>query len=90
MVYSRHIFRNSVLPIATFLGYVITGLFGGSIFIETIFNYPGMGQLSIQSISSRDYSMITTLLLIFGFLTLLGSLLSDIILMIVDPRIRIE
>ena len=49
-----------------------------------------MGQLSIQSISSRDYSMITTLLLIFVFLTLLGSLLSDIILMIVDPRIRIE
>ncbi|CAM3204251.1 oligopeptide ABC transporter permease [Streptobacillus ratti] len=90
VVYSRHIFRNSVLPIAAFLGYTITGLFGGSIFIETIFNYPGMGQLFISSISSRDYSVITTLILFYGFLSLLGSLLSDILLMIVDPRIRIE
>ncbi|CAM3062854.1 oligopeptide ABC transporter permease [Streptobacillus felis] len=90
VVYSKHIFRNSVLPIAAFLGYTITGLFGGSIFIETIFNYPGMGQLFISSISSRDYSVITTLILFYGFLSLLGSLLSDILLMIVDPRIRIE
>lgn len=90
VVYSKHIFRNSVLPIAAFLGYTITGLFGGSIFIETIFNYPGMGQLFMSSISSRDYPIITTLILFYGFLTLLGSLLSDIILTIVDPRIRIE
>ncbi|WP_314011185.1 oligopeptide ABC transporter permease [Pseudostreptobacillus hongkongensis] len=90
VVYSRHIFRNSVLPIAAFLGYTITGLFSGSIFIETIFNYPGMGQLFMSSIGTRDYSIITTLILFYGFMTLLGSLLSDIILTIVDPRIRIE
>ena len=89
-VYSRHIFRNSLLPIAAFLGFTITGLLGGSIFIETIFGYQGMGQLFIQSISSRDYSVITALVLLFGFLTLLGSLLSDIIMSIVDPRIRID
>lgn len=90
VVYSKHIFRNSVLPIAAFLGYTITGLFSGSIFIETIFNYPGMGQLFISSIGTRDYSIITTLILFYGMLTLIGSLLSDIILMLVDPRIRIE
>lgn len=90
VVYSRHIFRNSILPIATFLGWTITSLFGGSIFIETIFNYPGMGQLFISSIGSRDYPIITTLILFYGFMSLLGSLLSDIILTIVDPRIRIE
>lgn len=89
-VYSKHIFRNSLLPIAAFLGYTITGLLGGSIFIETIFGYPGMGQLFINSIGSRDYSVITTLVLMYGILTLFGSLLSDIILSIVDPRIRIE
>lgn len=89
-VYSRHIFRNSLLPIAAFLGFTITGLLGGSIFIETIFGYPGMGQLFIQSIGSRDYSVITALVMLFGFLTLLGSLLSDIIMSIVDPRIRID
>lgn len=89
-VYTRHIFRNSLLPIAAFLGFTITGLLGGSIFIETIFAYQGMGQLFIQSISSRDYSVITTLVMLYGFLALLGSLLSDIILSIVDPRIRID
>ena len=89
-VYSKHIFRNSLLPIAAFLGFTITGLLGGSIFIETIFGYPGMGQLFINSVLSRDYSVITALVMLFGFLTLLGSLLSDIIMSIVDPRIRIE
>jgi len=89
-VYSKHIFRNSLLPIAAFLGFTITGLLGGSIFIETIFGYPGMGQLFISSVLSRDYSVITALVMLFGFLTLLGSLLSDIIMSIVDPRIRIE
>ncbi|WP_108305732.1 oligopeptide ABC transporter permease [Metalysinibacillus jejuensis] len=89
-VYTRHIFRNSLLPIAAFLGFTITGLLGGSIFIETIFGYPGMGQLFVNSVLTRDYSVITTLVMLFGFLTLLGSLLSDIIMSIVDPRIRID
>jgi peptide/nickel transport system permease protein len=89
-IYSRHIFRNSLLPIAAFLGFTITGLLGGSIFIETIFSFPGMGQLFIHAITSRDYSIITALILLYGFLALLGSLLSDIIMSIVDPRIRIE
>lgn len=89
-VYTRHIFRNSLLPIAAFFGFTITSLLGGSIFIETIFAYPGMGQLFISSIASRDYSVITSLVMLYGFLTLLGSLLSDIIMTIVDPRIRIE
>ena len=89
-VYTRHIFRNSLLPIAAFIGFTITGLLGGSIFIETIFGYPGMGHLFIQAINSRDYTIITALVMLYGFLTLLGSLLSDIIMTIVDPRIRIE
>ena len=89
-VYSKHIFRNSLLPIAAFFGYTITGVLSGSVFIELIFSYPGMGNLFINSISTRDYSVVTALILLFGFLTLLGSLLSDIIMSIVDPRIRIE
>jgi len=89
-VYTHHIFRNSLLPIAAFFGFTITGLLGGSVFIETIFTYPGMGELFVSAISSRDYSVINSLVLLFGFLTLLGSLLSDIIMTIVDPRIRIE
>ncbi|QPA32201.1 oligopeptide ABC transporter permease [Thermaerobacillus caldiproteolyticus] len=89
-IYSRHILRNSFLPIAAFLGYEITGLIGGSIFLESIFSYPGIGQLFLQSIMQRDYSVITALVMISGLATLLGTLLSDIILSAVDPRIRIE
>lgn len=89
-VYSHHIFRNSLLPIAAFFGFTITGLLGGSIFIETIFAYSGMGELFISSLTSRDYAVMNTLVLLFGVLTLFGSLLSDIIMTIVDPRIRIE
>lgn len=90
VVYNRHIFRNSILPIASFLGYELTGLIGGSIFIESIFTYPGIGLLFTNSIGTRDYSVILALLLMFGFATLLGTLLSDIIMSIVDPRIRVK
>lgn len=90
VVYTRHIFRNSLLPIAAFFGYTITGLLGGTVFIETIFGYPGMGRLFIEAIGGRDYSVITALVLLYGILTLFGTLLSDIILSIVDPRIRID
>ncbi|WP_374722419.1 oligopeptide ABC transporter permease [Peribacillus tepidiphilus] len=89
-VYSRHILRNSFLPIAAFLGYEITGLIAGSIILETIFSYPGIGQLFVTSISLRDFSVVTALILMTSFATLLGTLLSDIILSLVDPRIRIE
>lgn len=89
-VYSKHILRNSLLPIAAFLGYEITGLIGGSIFLESIFGYPGIGQLFLQSISQRDFSVVTALTMMFGLATLVGTLLSDIILSAVDPRIRID
>lgn len=89
-VYTRHILRNSFLPIAAFLGLEITGLIGGSIFIETIFSYPGLGQLFIQSISSRDFTVVSALVMISGAAVIVGTMLSDIILSLVDPRIRID
>lgn len=89
-VYSGHIFRNSILPIAAFFGFTITGLFAGGIFVETIFGYPGMGELFYRSVMERDYSVVTTLMLFSGVLTLVGSALSDIIMAIVDPRIKID
>ena len=90
VVFNRHIFRNSILPIAAFLGYEFTGLIGGSVFIENIFSYPGMGNLFVSSITGRDYSVILALLLLFGTASLLGTLLSDIIMSIVDPRVRVQ
>ncbi len=89
-VYNKHIFRNSLLPIAAFFGYEITMLIGGTVFVETIFSFPGMGQLFLESITMRDYSVVTSLVLLFGIASILGALLSDIILSLVDPRIRIK
>lgn len=89
-VYNRHILRNSLLPIAAFFGYEISMLITGTIFIEIIFAYPGMGQLFIESIMLRDYSVVNSIVLLFGVAAILGALLSDIILSIVDPRIRIK
>lgn len=89
-VYTNHILRNSFLPIAAFLGYEIVYLIGGSVFLETIYGYPGIGQLFVSSILQRDFSVVTALVMIFGLATLIGTLLSDIILSAVDPRIRIE
>lgn len=89
-VYTRHILRNSLLPIAAFLGYELTLLISGSVFIETIYSYPGLGYLFIQSISLRDFTVVTALVMITGAAVIVGTLLSDIILSIVDPRIRLE
>ena len=90
MVYRRHIFRNASLPITSLLGYDITGFIGGSIFIEYIFSYPGIGRLFISSLESRDFSVIVALLLIYGVAALMGTLVSDIVLTIVDPRVRMN
>lgn len=90
VVFNKHILRNSLLPIAAFFGNTITGLLSGSVIIETVFSYPGMGKLFIDSIAQRDYTTLTALILIYGILTLVGNLLSDIIMSIVDPRIRIQ
>ena len=90
VVFRKHILRNSLLPIASSFGTTITGLLSGSMIVESVFSYPGMGKLFLDSIGQRDYTTLTALILIFGILTLLGNLLSDIIMSIVDPRIRIK
>ena len=89
-IYSGHIMRNAFLPIGSTIGLVITGLFSGSVFIETTFNYPGMGQLFINSISGRDFPVANTLVMFYAVMTVLGITLSDIIITIIDPRIRIK
>jgi len=89
-VYNKHILRNSLLPIASFLGFQIAGLIGGAILIESIFAFPGMGRTFIMAITGRDFSVMIALTLLFGAATIVGSFLSDLIMMIVDPRIEIE
>jgi len=89
-LYTRHIFRNALIPMASNIGFIIVGLLAGAIFIETIFSFPGMGRLFLDSITLRDFTTANALIMLFAALTAIGALLSDIILTIVDPRIRIK
>ena len=86
----KHAFRNSVIPIITLLGYLLPGMFGGSVIIESIFSIPGMGQLGFEAVLSRDYPVVMAIATISAFLTLFGLLVSDILYVWADPRISYE
>lgn len=89
-IYNQHILRNSIIPLVTFLGFDFAALIGGAIITETIFTYPGIGQLFLDSVSTRDYPTLMALTMLLSFLTLAGNLLADLLYGIVDPRIRLD
>ncbi|MCL2285264.1 MAG: ABC transporter permease [Firmicutes bacterium] len=89
-IYKNHVLRNAFLPVAGGMGGIIAGLFSGSIFIETIFSYPGMGELFLTAITDRDFPVVNMLIMFFAVLSVISMLVSDIIITIVDPRIRIK
>lgn len=84
----RHALRNALIPVVTIFGLSIPFLFSGAYITESIFNWPGMGQLGIRAIQDREYGIIMALNLITATLVLTGNLISDILYAIVDPRIR--
>ncbi|KXG43845.1 oligopeptide ABC transporter permease [Tepidibacillus decaturensis] len=90
VIYNKHILRNSIIPLITFLGFDIGGLLGGAVITETIFTYPGIGQLFIDSVSNRDYSVMMTITMMLSVMTLLGNLIADLLYGVVDPRIRLD
>jgi peptide/nickel transport system permease protein len=87
IVVLKHVLRNSLIPMVTILADLLPGLIGGSVIIETIFSIPGIGQLGYQAILARDYPVVLGLFAMGSFLTLLGILLADLLLAVVDPRI---
>jgi len=90
VIFNRHILRNSLIPVAAGFGPMMVALLTGTLFIERIFMYPGMGDLFFSSILSRDFAVVNALIIIFSILIALGMLISDILLTIIDPRIRVE
>jgi peptide/nickel transport system permease protein len=84
----KHAFRNALLPVITIFAHVLPAVIAGSVIIETIFSIPGMGLEIYESILNYDYPMIVAVFSIFGFLTLFGYLLSDILYAVADPRIK--
>lgn len=84
----RHGLRNALLPFITMFGLTIPGLIGGSVIFETIFAWPGMGRLGFEAILARDFPVILTLTFFSAILVLVGTLISDILYGVADPRIK--
>ncbi len=89
LVISRHLLRNSCLPIVTLIGLSIPALLSGNLIVETVFNYPGLGLLFFNSLQKEDYPVLLAYSLIVGVLTVVGNLVADVALSVVDPRIRL-
>jgi len=84
----KHALRNSLLPMITLFGLTLPALFGGALFIEEIFNYPGMGILFWNAALTRDYPVMLGIVMLLGIVTILGNLVADLVYGIADPRIQ--
>lgn len=90
VVIGRHVFRNSLLPVVTIVGLSIPSLLGGTVIIETIFQWPGMGMLGWKATTTRDYPLLMGITLVSATMILLSNLIADIAYGIADPRIRYD
>ena len=88
-VHYKHALRNALLPFVTMFGMILPGLIGGSVIIESIFAWPGMGRMAYEAILARDYPVILTVNFVGAVLVLVGTFISDLLYMVVDPRIRL-
>ncbi len=88
-VIGRHAFRNALLPLITIISLRLPVLVGGAIVIEAIFQWPGMGQLSVQAIQQRDYPVLMGLTIMISVIVLLANLVADVLYAYADPRIRV-
>jgi peptide/nickel transport system permease protein len=84
----RHILRNALITVITILGLQLGALLNGSVITETVFSYPGIGDLLIQSIAVRDYRLTQVLILFFGVIYFVVNLIVDVLYTLVDPRIK--
>ncbi len=88
-VISRHLVRNSCLPVITLVGLSLPALLAGNLIVETVFNYLGLGLLFFNSLQKEDYPVLLAYSLIVGVLTVVGNLVADLALAVTDPRIRL-
>lgn len=86
----KHALRNALIPVITLLGLYLPVLFSGTVFIETVFGWPGMGKTIVDAIGLRDYPLVMGTSLIFAAMVVLGNLIADLLYAVVDPRIRYE
>ena len=84
-----HVLKNAIISVVPLIGMIVSGIFSGSIVIEQVFGIPGIGRLLIASVTSRDYPMVQTLVMYIAILILIVNFVVDILIQILDPRIRI-
>lgn len=87
-VWFFHGARNALIPLATFLGPALTGLLSGAAITETIFSWPGLGSFAVNAVTQQDYPVVMAVVIITAVATILGFILSDILYVLIDPRIR--
>jgi ABC-type dipeptide/oligopeptide/nickel transport system permease component len=85
----RHAFRNALIPVITILGLQFGTLLAGTIVTETIFSWPGIGRLTVQAISSRDYPLLQGCILVISVSYVIVNLLTDLLYSFIDPRVRL-
>ncbi|MGK2934396.1 MAG: ABC transporter permease, partial [Gemmatimonadaceae bacterium] len=88
LVVRRHALRNALLPTITLLGLTIPALLAGSVFVEKVFAWPGMGLLAVNAVASRDYALVTAVVVIAGAAVAIGNLVADLLYAAADPRVR--
>lgn len=86
-ILTRHVFRNSLTPVVAMLGYYVPVLFGGSLVVEQLFNYPGMGLLFWNAAQSSDFPVLLGCVLVIAVATVCGTLIADVLQSIIDPRV---
>jgi peptide/nickel transport system permease protein len=87
-IYFNHAFRNTVNPYITGSADLLASLFSGSLILEIIFSYPGLGRLMYEAVLQEDINLVLANIMFISFLVLSGMILSDVILALIDPRIR--
>jgi peptide/nickel transport system permease protein len=84
----RHALRNALLPTITLLGLAFPALLGGAVFIEKIFSWPGMGQMAVNAVATRDYPLVTASVILGAVMVAAGNILADLLSAAIDPRLR--
>ncbi len=83
----RHVLKNSLIPFINYFGVTISTMLGGAVVVESVFAWPGLGQVSVAAAVSHDYSLLMGSVLLTGFLVICGNLLADVACALIDPRI---
>lgn len=86
----RHVLKNALIPVVTFLGMALADMVAGSIIIEQVFNIPGLGRILLTSISNRDYPVVQAIIVCIAFLVIFVNFAVDLIYKLVDPRITLD